>query len=1031
MYLDFDSLYNETQGDAFSGGKKKFYDDKVKSLTTAQANGKFEIRALVGGERDYACKISFDEQGGLYDYSCDCDGFNLESGPCKHIVATALYYEEKNPTNATAMVKKKTDTGAYSLISEYNKKKHRRHFTGDSVKTELIPYLVGVEDGYRLRFTIGNKKQYNLKDLSDFVSSINSCGYRRYGVDLELYHAKENFTASSQKLIDFIVKCYLQQVEAGITGGYKDELRLLRGDIDEFFALNEGTLVYFGKTDLTLVAPFNQTAPLKLIIKEVDEGFEVSLSERKIKFIDGKDYDYMHFGNGLYRISKDYSSAVRVFCDTVAIKGSLFVAENDMSAFYNSVIVGLIEYLDLESDGIDLSVYEAAPFICKIYINGKDGAVSLDIDASYDDKKVDIMADYVYGDYVRDWDSENALRGVLASYFPEYPDLILSGDDEIFRFLTEGVKELFKYAEVFITDSMKKMNVRRAPRIHVGVRLSGNLLNLELSADDYTQDELQKILTAYREKRRYIRLGGGFVALEDSSIEALGEILEVARFTENGFEMPRYYAPFVNGELQTGFFSLSRDSAFKTLLKSLESVENADIEVPETVREVMRNYQKTGYRWLKMLKENNFGGILADDMGLGKSLQVIALILEQKSKAIIVCPTTLILNWVSEIQKFAPSLKTLAVMGTLEERKAQIDRAMDYDVVITSYDLMRRDYELYERYTFDYAIADEAQFIKNPETKNAIAVKRLNANHRFALTGTPIENNLGELWSIFDFIMPEYLGSYDSFRDRYELDIVRGETSATQRLQRIVKPFILRRLKVDVLKELPPKTESTLSAPLEDKQKELYDANLALIRDSVRTTPDISKVVVLSMLTKLRQICCDPSLVYPDYDGNSAKMEACMELVERAVAGGHRILLFSQFTGMLDIIRRKLADKGITYYLLKGDTPKSERLHLVNKFNAGDTKVFLISLKAGGTGLNLTGADVVIHYDPWWNESVMNQATDRAYRIGQTRSVQVYKLVVKDSLEEKIMALQQRKSALSTSVVGKTSSIKEIIELLS
>ena len=401
-------------------------------------------------------------------------------------------------------------------------------------------------------------------------------------------------------------------------------------------------------------------------------------------------------------------------------------------------------------------------------------------------------------------------------------------------------------------------------------------------------------------------------------------------------------------------------------------MENADIDVPESLKLVMRNYQKTGYRWLKMLKDNNFGGILADDMGLGKSLQMIALLLEEKSTAIIVCPTTLMLNWAGEIKKFAPSLKAVTVMGTQEERKEIIRNITDADVVITSYDLIRRDWELYKDIEFDYAVADEAQFIKNPETKNAVAVKKIRAKHRFALTGTPIENNLGELWSIFDFIMPMYLKNYNSFKDKYESDIVHGDRAATERLKRIVRPFILRRLKADVLKELPAKTESVINSPLEGEQKDVYAANLALVRDSMRVTPDISRVVVLSMLTKLRQICCDPSLVYPDYKGNSAKLEACMELIETATEGGHKILLFSQFTSMLDIIRRRLMEKGISFYVLKGDTPKTERLKLVNKFNENDTKVFLISLKAGGTGINLTGADVVIHYDPWWNLSLIH-----------------------------------------------------------
>lgn len=241
--------------------------------------------------------------------------------------------------------------------------------------------------------------------------------------------------------------------------------------------------------------------------------------------------------------------------------------------------------------------------------------------------------------------------------------------------------------------------------------------------------------------------------------------------------------------------------------------------------------------------------------------------------------------------------------------------------MITSYDLIRRDFELYEN-EFDYAIADEAQFIKNPETRNATAVKKIKARHRFALTGTPVENNLGELWSIFDFIMPGYLGTYSDFRDRYENGVVRGDDRATERLKRVVKPFILRRLKSEVLTELPPKTESVIASPLEGEQKKLYNGNLVLIRSSLKASPDMSRVVVLGMLTKLRQICCDPSLVYPEYAGNSAKAEAAMQLIESAVESGHKILLFSQFTSMMEVIRHRLAEKGITYYVLKEIRPK-------------------------------------------------------------------------------------------------------------
>ena len=1034
MVLDFDSLYNEAQSEAFAAGKRRFYNDRVHNVTSSINNGKYTIHAKVNGIKEHTCKITFDELGGVYDYHCDCDEFAFESGPCKHIVATVLTYEERNPNmNAQNSALRKTDAGALSLVAEYNRRHRRSLITGDSQKTDIIPHFEINGGQYFLRFTLGIKKQYTLKDITDFVSCVNSCSHRRYGVDLEFYHIRDNFTDNANKIIDFIMKCYLEKSELGCALGYKDELRLLRSDIDEFFAMNEGKLVFFGKNDLVQVVSFERQPTINLIVNNVEGGFDITLSEMDIRFIEGKDYVYVQIGDRMFRHTHEFFNEVKPFYDTLIIRGKLFISDADMGAFYNSVCMRLAKFLEISSD-VNLSVYEASPFTCKIYINNSENGVSIDINASYADKQFDLFSDRAIKGVVRDWDTENELRGVLAKYFPDYPILTLKTDDEIYEFLSVGVKDLFHYAEVFVTESMKKISIRKPPRIHVGVRLDGELLNLNFEAEGYTNEELMAIITANRENKRYVRLGGGgFVSLDDSSTMALGDILDVAKVTDDGFVVPRYYAPYVRNELDLGFFEITQDRAFSDLLKTIENTDVDKIVVPAEVDTIMRSYQRSGFKWLKTLKETGFGGILADDMGLGKTLQILALLLEEKCKTLIVCPTTLMLNWRSEIRKFAPRLNVLTVMGGQAERKNIINNLVgkEYDIVITSYDLIRRDYEYYEKYQFDFLIADEAQFIKNPETKNAMSVKKLKAKHRFALTGTPVENNLSELWSIFDFLMPGYLGSYHSFRERYELDVVRGNEYTSKKLQRIVKPFILRRLKADVLTELPAKTESIIESPLDAEQKDMYEKHLAIVRDTLNNTPDLSKVVVLSMITRLRQICCHPSLVQPDYVGNSAKMDACLDLIQRAIDGGHRILLFSQFTSMLDIIRGKLIENGITHFLLKGDTPKAERLKLVNKFNESDTKVFLISLKAGGTGINLTGADVVIHYDPWWNESVMNQATDRAYRLGQTRSVQVYKLVMKDSIEEKIMLLQEKKSALSTSVVGKTNSFDEIIELLS
>ncbi len=1034
MFFDLDAIYGEAQGDAFSLGKRKFYDNKVKNVSTAENDGKFSVVGSVCGERDYSVKITFDEQGGLYDYSCDCDEFSLEGGPCKHIVAVALSFEEKNPDfSPEERKKRKSDPAALSLIRDYGSRRGRKSITAPSTSAvELVPHLTLREDETSLRFTIGRKKQYILKDISDFVSACASNSYRRYGVDLELYHTPDSFTEGSSRLITFISRAYCEKAALG--GGYfryKDELRLLESDVDEFFSLCEGTLIHLSKTDLVLIAPFSEPFPIKLEVRKEEDGFSVGLDCADYTFISGKDYKYVLTGSRIFRLGLSEAETIKPFFDAIAVRGRLHVAAADMSAFYNSVLSRLSSVLDISADGIDLSVYEAAPLSVSAFISASEGELKLEPIAKYDETVVDLFSDFTRGSIVRDWDAENALRGVLAKYFPSYPELTLSAEADVFAFLTDGVRELLSHAEVFMDESMRKMRVRTSPRIHVGVRLSGGLLALDLSAEGYTEQELETILAAYREKKAYVRLGEGFVNLSDDSVRAISEIIEVGSYENGTVTMPRYYAPFVNDELQNGFFALSRDSAFKTLLAAFDGARQADVSIPESLAGVMRNYQKTGFRYLKALKDNGFGAVLADDMGLGKSLQIIALILKERARAIIICPTTLMLNWVDEFKKFAPSLKVAAVMSGQEERYAQIAASADTDVLITSYDLIRRDWERYSDIEFDYAVADEAQFIKNPETKNAVAVKRIRAKHRFALTGTPIENNLGELWSIFDFVMPGYLRSYGEFRDSYETEVVRGSSGATERLKKLVRPFILRRLKSDVLKELPQKSESVITVPMTDEQKRLYDANVALVRDSVRSRNDVSRVVMLSMITKLRQICCDPSLVYPEYQGNSAKTDSAVELIETAAEAGHKILLFSQFTSMLDIIRKKLIERGISHYLLRGDTPKAERLKLVKKFNENDVKVFLISLKAGGTGINLTGADVVIHYDPWWNESVMNQATDRAYRMGQTKSVQVYKLVMDGSIESRIIELAEKKTELSTRVVGRNNSLKEIIELLS
>ncbi|MGZ1238686.1 DEAD/DEAH box helicase [Lactobacillus delbrueckii subsp. bulgaricus] len=441
--------------------------------------------------------------------------------------------------------------------------------------------------------------------------------------------------------------------------------------------------------------------------------------------------------------------------------------------------------------------------------------------------------------------------------------------------------------------------------------------------------------------------------------------------------------------------------------------------------EMLEEFDQDALEDVKLLGQHGFGGILADEMGLGKTLQVISLLASQKDQpSLIVAPASLVLNWEAEFKKFAPEMKTLVLSGSKKERSGQLADLTDIDVVITSYDLLKRDIANYEPHTFAYEVIDEAQMIKNPRTAAAKSVSVVKAKHLFALTGTPIENRLSELWSIFNFVMPGFLKSYREFKKDFESPIVKeDDQDCLNRLSQMVGPFILRRLKKDVLKDLPDKLEEVRYVGVGKEQRRLYDAEIARLKNKVMAEDDEGikreQIEILAALTRIREICCDPGLLYEDYKGESEKRLACVDLIKSAIDEGHKVLLFFQFTSMLDLLEESLKAEEIGFLRIDGQTPKARRLTLVNVFNHKDSpaKVFLISLKAGGTGLNLTGADTVIHYDPWWNVAAQNQATDRAHRIGQEKKVTVYKLIAKDTVEEAILDFQEAKSLLAQGIL--------------
>ena len=448
----------------------------------------------------------------------------------------------------------------------------------------------------------------------------------------------------------------------------------------------------------------------------------------------------------------------------------------------------------------------------------------------------------------------------------------------------------------------------------------------------------------------------------------------------------------------------------KNITRKFNDINNLDYEVPSELNATLRSYQVEGYKYLRTLNDYEFGGILADEMGLGKTIQIIAFLASQKNKkAIIITPTALIYNWKNEIDKFAPSLKIGLAYKNIEQRNSIISDMDKYDVIITTYGTLKNDLEKYKEIKFDFCIIDEAQNIKNPDSTSAKIVKEINSKVRFALTGTPIENNLLELWSIFDFVMPGYLYNKSKFQG-----IFRYDGKNTQYLKSLIKPFMLRRTKKQVIKELPDKIEQKLLVEISKEHRKVYNAYIKIVKSKLQEL-NSDKITVFSYLTKLRQLCLVPDSLAKNYKGKNSKLNVTLDILRNTQ--GEKVLIFSQFTGVLKTIAKELEKYNITYSYLDGKTNAADRVKLVEEFNSNDYKVFLISLKAGGTGLNLTSASVVIHFDPWWNPAVEDQASDRAHRIGQKNVVNVIKLIAKDTVEERVINLQETKRELIQDII--------------
>lgn len=1041
----------------FQKGVAYFNEKRVEDISYDEEHR--ELWASVEGNSGYyQVMVAFDAYGNIKDYECDCPAYSSYKGACKHVAA--VLFEARKRNIGYDPQKEKLKKNSEALF------KYFKSFGGvmsaavrEAVSTEIV---VDLEQGYRMLYPsielkLGLDRLYVVKNISSLIENLQKGQNIEFGKGFTLDLSRQYFSETDGKIIAILTELYENErlINDGNRYGYYGKVSNFKGKkvklsqttLKRIFEILENrsfTIITENGTEIRNAKIYKEVLPVNFSLGQKGKDLQLVMDAETSMMPVTSDGEYFLYDGKLYKVPEAQRIFLIPFYNTLMTGDRELVFEEKDKARFASEILPFVEKTgSLKiAPAIQNSFYKE-DVKTKVYFekSGKGIAARVEFDYGevavnpFDGQGVDLPSGRIL---VRDIEQENRVLDFFRndSYKKKDGMLHIEEEEDIFDFVVQKLPLLQETAEVYYSEQFKAMTVRDPGAFKGKVRLNDttDMLEFSFQHENVDNSELKELFSALRLKKKYYRLkDGSFISLEDEQLRSFSELTDSLGISEGQLKdkvinLPKYRALYLDSLLKESELKhFERNQAFKRLVQNVLEPQDMEFELPEKLQGVLRDYQQTGFKWLRTLAVYGLGGILADDMGLGKTLQAIAFIQSIRSTeaepCLVVAPTSLVYSWAEEVRKFAPDLKVVIVSGPQRQRIEQLKRIKDADMVVTSYPLIRRDIELYEDTSFSCCFIDEAQHIKNHDSVNARSVKRLKAKGYFALTGTPIENSLAELWSIFDFVMPGYLRSYGKFSQSYEKPIVKEEnSSALGALSCQIKPFILRRLKKDVLKELPEKIETRMTAEMTDKQKKIYLAYLnEAKKDFEREIADKgferSRIMILSILTRLRQICCHPAMFIEGYGGDSGKLLLLEEILEDALAGGHRILLFSQFTTMLDIIRKHIEEKHITYFYLDGSIKAEDRMEMVKSFNEGEGQIFLISLKAGGTGLNLTGADTVIHFDPWWNPAVEEQATDRAYRIGQKNKVQVIKLVTQGTIEEKVYELQEKKKRLIESVI--------------
>jgi superfamily II DNA or RNA helicase len=1004
--------------------------------------------ATVSGNEDFMVTIETDANNDLFT-KCSCPKLASFQKDCQHIAAALLViYEHQRLGTAPTGIKNDEDNpptlsdGLLTLFNDKPKRSsgHQLHFENrevldaeficQPVRMENRQHLIGVE------IKIGSLK---VADIRTFLTQVKEGITSFLDTDFSYDPSRHCFVNET----DAILKQLIHVIH--------DEKMYLNGFSD---ISNNKELLLIPPSSWDRLVPFLKQAPLvklKYAEKSYDRihfsdeslPLEFEMSETKdagyqlrirglIQLLILDTYGTVLLGSSFFQMKKDDCERLLELKQMLKISSTdiIPIGEEQIDLFLKNVLPRLKKFGHVKISHSLSMKFNKTPLVAKLYLDRVKNRLLAGLDFQYENFVINPLED------VEPQSSSGLIRDVVkeaeilllmdASMFAKTDGGYFLHNEELeYEFLYHVVPKLQKLVQIYATTAVRNRISREnaRPKIRVKVQKERtNWLEFKFEMDGIRDIQIKEILQAIEEKRKYYRLrNGALLSLETREFEEIQRFLKAVPVQEEDWESG-LNVPIVRGlqlldtvdQDQTFQF----EDSFREFLDSFYHPERLAFEVPISLAPILRDYQTKGYKWLKTLASYGFGGILADDMGLGKTLQSITFIVSElmtirknKMPVLIVCPSSLTYNWLNELMKFAPEVQAVVVDGSKEERLKLFKEIDVIDVIITSYPLLRRDLKWFEQQDFHTVFYDEAQAFKNPLTQTARAVKRIKANHRFALTGTPVENAVEELWSIFHVVFPELFLGLKEFSHL-----------TTTKVARRVRPFLLRRLKEDVLGELPEKSESLDLVELLPEQKKLYAAYLAKLREDTlkhldKDTLQKNRIRILAGLTRLRQICCHPALFIDGYQGSSAKFEQLRQIIEESRISGRRVLIFSQFTKMLGMIGRELTGAEIPFFYLDGQTPSEERVELCERFNEGERDIFLISLKAGGTGLNLTGADTVILYDLWWNPAVEEQAADRAHRMGQTKVVQVIKLVSRGTIEEKINDLQEKKRHLVEEII--------------